>query len=113
MKLLLDENLSHRLVDVLQAQYPATSHVRLEDFGGAPDCEIWSYAKKNGFVIASKDDDFRQRSFVEGPPPKVVWLQVGNAGTDVIADLLARELKRLLAFELEDESSLLILRASV
>ena len=42
---------------------------------------FWEYAHKEGFAIVSKDTDFRERSYVEGAPPKVVWLDVGNAGT--------------------------------
>jgi predicted nuclease of predicted toxin-antitoxin system len=64
-------------------------------------------------VIVSKDDDFRQRSFVEGAPPKVVWLKVGNAGTRPIAELLRSESERLFSFSTEDESSLLIVRSAV
>lgn len=44
--------------------------------------ESWDYAGFHGFVIVSKDNDFRQLSFLKGPPPKVVWLSIGNAGTD-------------------------------
>jgi len=42
----------------------------------------------------SKDTDFRERSFVEGFPPRIIWLDVGNAGTRSIADLLRRERHR-------------------
>jgi predicted nuclease of predicted toxin-antitoxin system len=59
--------------------------------------------------VVSKDNDFRQRSFLRGAPPKVVWLSVGNAGTARIADLLRREHGRLLAFESEAETALLAL----
>jgi predicted nuclease of predicted toxin-antitoxin system len=31
---------------------------------------IWEHAKSHGFAIVSKDTDFRERSFVEGFPPK-------------------------------------------
>jgi predicted nuclease of predicted toxin-antitoxin system len=75
---------------------------------GASDDRIWDYARAERYTIVSKDDDFRQRSFFEGAPPKVVWLQVGNAGTGAVADLLANERDRLLVFQEEDESSLLI-----
>jgi predicted nuclease of predicted toxin-antitoxin system len=57
----------------------------------------------------SKDEDFRQRSLYAGAPPKIVWLQVGNAGTAVVASLLRDQRPRLLAFEREEESALLIL----
>lgn len=76
---------------------------------GAADRVIWGYALEHGFVIVSKDDDFRQRSFLEGAPPKVVWLQAGNAGTDAIADLLRAEVARIRLFAEEEESALLVL----
>jgi predicted nuclease of predicted toxin-antitoxin system len=40
---------------------------------GATDTAVWEYAKVEGFVLVSKDNDFRQRSFQYGAPPKVVW----------------------------------------
>lgn len=57
----------------------------------------------------SKDTDFRERSYVEGPPPKVIWLDVGNAGTAVIAALLRSDRERIRRFETLEETSLLIL----
>ena len=90
MKLLLDENLSHRLVSRLEEAFPGTASVYYVGLDGQPDTAIWDYAVEHGFVIVSKDDDFRQMSFLQGHPPKVVWLVVGNAGTAPIADLLLR-----------------------
>ena len=75
---------------------------------GAHDDRVWAYARDNALTIVSKDNDFRQRSFLEGAPPKVVWLDVGNAGTHSIAELLRREQAKLLKFESEEQSSLLI-----
>ena len=81
MKLLFDANLSPALIGRLRVEYPDSVHVRDVGLRNRSDAEIWEYAKGNGFVIASKDTDFRERSFVEGSPPKVIWLDVGNAGT--------------------------------
>ncbi len=39
-------------------------------------------------MIVSKDTDFHERSYVEGFPPKVIGLDVGNAGTVAIAEVL-------------------------
>jgi predicted nuclease of predicted toxin-antitoxin system len=113
VKLLFDENVSPRLTELVREQYPDSEHVRQAGLVGASDARIWKFARENGYVIVSKDDDFRQRSFLEGAPPKVVWLQVGNAGTQKIADLLIRDEQRLLEFEREEESALLILRGAV
>jgi len=110
VKLLFDENVSRRLVALLANEYPGSTHVRDAGLRAAADSLIWEYARDQGYVIVSKDDDFRQRSFLEGAPPKVVWLQLGNAGTAAIAELLRQEAPRLRAFEAEDQSALLIVR---
>ena len=60
-------------------------------------------------LIVSKDTDFRERSYVEGFPPKIIWLDVGNAATTAIAELLRRERQRIEHFEKQEEASLLIL----
>ena len=113
MKLLFDENVSPRLSGLLADEYPGSTHVREAGLTGAADNLIWKYARDHGYAIVSKDDDFRQRSFLEGAPPKVVWLQVGNARTAAIAALLREEAGRLRAFDGEGESSLLIIRSAV
>jgi predicted nuclease of predicted toxin-antitoxin system len=75
VKLLFDENVSPRLVGLLEEDYPGRAHVRDIGLRGAPDRRIWDHARENTFVIVSKDDDFRQRSIFQGAPPKVIWLQ--------------------------------------
>lgn len=94
---------------MLAGEYPGSAHVREVGLRGAEDRQIWDYSRAQGFAIVSKDTDFRERSFVEGFPPKVIWLDVGNAGTAMIADLLQREHQRVQAFEMQTETSLLIL----
>jgi predicted nuclease of predicted toxin-antitoxin system len=84
VRLLFDQNLSFRLVRRLADAYPESQHVRDVDLGSAADGDIWTYAGGQGFVLVSKDGDFHQRSFLLGPPPKFVWLRVGNCTTDEI-----------------------------
>ena len=55
----------------------------------------------------------RQLSFVNGAPPKVVWLEVGNAGTAAILDLLRRGRGTLERFRTEAEAALLIVSLSI
>ncbi len=47
-----------------------------------------------------------------GPPPKVIWLVVGNAGTDAIAELLLRNRDLIAQFAERPDDALLTLRAS-
>ena len=58
MKLLLDQNISYKLVNRLADVYPESKHVRQVGLGEADDLTVWDYAKDNDFVIVSKDEDF-------------------------------------------------------
>ncbi|HEX2092834.1 MAG TPA: DUF5615 family PIN-like protein [Longimicrobiaceae bacterium] len=90
MKLLLDENLSPRLVARLGDAYPGSVHVRDLGLASADDTSVWAYAREHGLVIVSKDSDFHDRSILHGPPPKVVWIQRGNCSTRDIEAILRR-----------------------
>lgn len=88
MKLLLDENLSRRIIPFLQTAFPGSSQVALLGLESANDSEIWQYAKDNGFVIVSRDSDFQERSLVAGHPPQVVWLKIPNRSKTVVLNIL-------------------------
>lgn len=78
MKLLLDENLSRRLVPFLQHDYPGSSQVVLVGMQSASDKEVWQTAKEDGYVIVTRDADFQELSLVWGQPPKVIRLRTLN-----------------------------------
>lgn len=110
MKLLFDENLSQRLSVLLQQQFPGSCHVRDLGLRGASDTAIWDFAREHGFAIVSKDTDFLDRAMVAPTPPQVVWLSVGNAGTQAIRELLEQHAATLAAFDGDPGSSLLVLK---
>ena len=45
VQLLLDENLSERLLPLLFDRFPDVSHVRLLGLGGADDLTLWERAR--------------------------------------------------------------------
>ncbi len=108
MKLLLDENLSRRLLRRLDDVFPGSRHVTDLGLGHSDDDAIWKRAVADGFVILSKDDDFRQRCLLRGAPPKVIWIKVGNCSTDEIEAFLRTKLDEIAAFEGDPVTSLLI-----
>ena len=110
MKLLLDQNLSSNLAQLLVDLYPDSIHVRDVGLERADDREVWNYARDRGFTIASKDSDFRQMSFLYGHPPKIVWIQRGNCSTGDIEAVLRDRYDDVVAFELDQESSFLALK---
>jgi predicted nuclease of predicted toxin-antitoxin system len=109
MKLLFDQNLSHRLVGQLAAEFPGSAHVRDLGLATAADPDVWAYAAANGFVIVSKDTDFQQRVLLYGHPPKVIWVRLGNCTTAAVAGLLRSRLTDIQAFEADPDASFLAL----
>jgi len=90
VKLLLDENLSRRLVPALQAKFPGSDQVALLGLTRASDAELCDFAAREGFVICSKDDDFHRLVAARGYRPKLVHLALGNASNErVLRALLA------------------------
>jgi predicted nuclease of predicted toxin-antitoxin system len=92
MKLLLDENLSRRLVPLLADSYPGTTHVVLVGLERATDLVVWEFAAANGCVIVTKDDDFSALAALRGHPPRVLKLTLGNSSSaQVLSTLLTHQ----------------------
>ena len=98
MKLLLDQNLSFRLLEKLELVYPGSTQVKLVGLDRADDFAVWRFAKDNGFTIVTKDADFHELSLVYGNPPKVVWLKCGNKPKWYVLGLLLKNRKEIGAF---------------
>lgn len=109
MKLLFDQNLSRFLVERVGDEFKGSLHVIHLGLEQATDCEIWEWAGEHDFTIVSKDSDFRDLAASSVPPPKAIWLRVGNASTEQIEQLLFANSGRILEFEHEERDSLLII----
>lgn len=108
MKLLLDENLSPRLIELLSDVYPGSEHVHRLGLGSSIDEQVWVYAKEHGFAIVSKDSDFADRSVLEGAPPKVIWIRSGNCTTAAVEMLLRNSAQAVLRFVDGEETCLVL-----
>jgi predicted nuclease of predicted toxin-antitoxin system len=109
VKLLLDQNLLRILVGQLRDVFPESQHVADLGLETATDREIWDHAREHGQLIVSKDSDFRQFAFLYGPPPKAVWLRVGNASTAVVRQVILDHVAAIEAFALSEDEALLVL----
>ena len=109
MKLLLDANVSWRLVSILKDHFGECVHV--DDISGfdspAKDTKIWQYAKDNGYTVITHDNDFNDLMAIRGFPPKIVWLRTGNCSRKFTADLLIRSKQVILDLLISEESGLL------
>lgn len=109
MKLLLDENLSDRIIHSIVDLYPDSQHVKTLGLINTDDVMIWEYAKTNEFVIVSKDSDFHQRSLLYGHPPKFIYLRIGNCPTSKIIQILRDNFNTINQFGSSKTESLLVL----
>ncbi len=109
VKLLLDENISARLVESLADLYPHSQHVDRVGLGGAEDSGVWNYASIHRFAIVSKDSDFAERSVLERDPPKIIWIRIGNCSTADIEQLLRSQHDTIRRFIEKDSETCLLL----
>lgn len=92
--LLLDQNLSPRLVQRLAGVFPGAIHVREVGLARADDAEVEAHALAHGLVVVTKDSDFSS-SFVEA---RVVWLRTGNGSVADMETVLRRHAAEIRAF---------------
>jgi predicted nuclease of predicted toxin-antitoxin system len=58
MKLLFDQNISHRLISLIQDILPEARQVRQIGLENTSDKQIWEYAKEHDFTFVTFDGDF-------------------------------------------------------
>ncbi len=109
MKLLFDENLSPALVAAVGDTFQESARIRVAGLQSSADRELWDYATEQGYTIVTKDADIRQRSFLFGPPPKVIWIGLGNCSTQQIVELLRKQRSEIETFGLAEEQAFLTL----
>jgi predicted nuclease of predicted toxin-antitoxin system len=107
VKLLLDENLSWRMIKKLKPLFEEVIHVsKLKIIQPADDISIWNYAKKNGFTILSKDDDFEKIVLLRKAPPKLIYLKTYNLDTQKLVDLIKKNKDKISEFINSDENDI-------
>jgi len=90
MKLLFDQNISHRLLNHIQDILPESKQVRELGLENYSDKQIWEYAKENDYIIVTFDADFYDFSLVWGHPPKIIWIRTYNQTTKNIVEILRK-----------------------
>lgn len=88
MKLLLDQNISFRVIKLLSGHFVFVTHAKYENLIDASDLDIRNFAIKNGYTIVTYDDDFVKYNHLYGTPPKIIWIRKGNLSNEALAQLL-------------------------
>jgi predicted nuclease of predicted toxin-antitoxin system len=98
VKILLDQNISFRVVPLLINTFKKVGQVRALGLEDASDSEIWSYALENNYTIVTFDSDFIDLATLKGAPPKIIWLRFGNSSNLKIANKLIYNAEAILNF---------------
>ncbi|HME09002.1 MAG TPA: DUF5615 family PIN-like protein [Bryobacteraceae bacterium] len=94
MKLLFDESLSPRLVQLLQDLFPESESALRNGLARSGDRKILEYAARHDFILVSTDSDFESLERL-APSAKIVILRSCDYPTDVAADVLRRNAIRI------------------
>lgn len=79
MNILLDQNISFKVVPLLVSTFEGIKQVKQLNLIDASDIEIWDYSRLNNYTIITFDYDFIDLATLRGTPPKVIWLRFGNS----------------------------------
>lgn len=109
MKLLFDHHLSPKLVKRLANLYPESNHVYPLGLDQAEDKDIWEYARRESFLVVTKDADFSDLSLLLGFPPNVIWIRRGNCSTAAIEAILRQHFNDIEALDRDQVMSVLTL----
>jgi predicted nuclease of predicted toxin-antitoxin system len=102
MKILLDQNLSYRIIKKLNSIYPEINHVSNFNLQASDDKVVWEFAKNNDFTLVTQDSDFYDFSILKGFPPKIIWIKCGNTSTNNIIEILTKNYQAIKDF-IEDD----------
>jgi predicted nuclease of predicted toxin-antitoxin system len=98
MKLLLDQNISYKLISKLNKLFPGTNHVSRLGLDKASDLLIWNYAKDNNFILVTQDADFYELALLRGFPPKIIYLRCKDSSTKNIIKVITENFQEIEEF---------------
>ena len=107
MKLLFDQNLSPGLAVFFAKTFVGSNHLQELHLDRSDDSLVWEFAKKEGYTIVTKDNDFNNLVVFFGFPPKVIWVRRGNCSTNDIKELLVSNIERIKEFILDSSNGIL------
>ena len=105
MKLLFDQNISFRVIALIQNKFPDVKHVKDFHLKFSTDNEIWNFAKNNQYHIVTFDSDFYELVTLFGHPPKIIWMRLGNTSSRNLATILLNHFENIKSFISEEAYS--------
>lgn len=109
MRVLLDQNLSPKLIHNLADLLPGLQSVYDHELVGASDLVLFRWARKMGFAaVLSADRDLVELAQRIGPPPKIIRIEQCDFPSKIIEQLIRREAIRIFDFLASSRAVLLL-----
>ncbi|MBM4125371.1 MAG: hypothetical protein FJ246_10570 [Nitrospira sp.] len=89
MKFLVDANLPPGLATWLREHTHDAIHVNDQSGLSLDDRAIFDFARRHGYIIITKDEDFAVLATLGDRPAAVVWVRFGNATNAMLRNWLA------------------------
>jgi len=105
MKIWVDAQLSPHLAPWLNERFEVEAYsVRWLGYRDASDEDIFAAAREADAVVMTKDRDFLNLLDIHGPPPRVVWITMGNTSNAHMRAVLDKVFAQALVSLREGES---------
>lgn len=106
--LLLDQMLPLRLCSSLKDVLGDITHVKQVGLSESDDADVFAYERKHNLSVVTKDSDFQSLLALNGSPPRVIWIRIGNATVDELESLLRKSAPEIAEFHNTDVACLIL-----
>lgn len=103
MKFLCDVHISYKLVKHIEKCGYEALHVNsILDKWFTKDSDITAYADDYGFIVITKDSDFRDSHLLKKQPKKLIKVNLGNISNNLLVELFNELLTQIQFVDLKD-----------
>ena len=89
MKILVDQNISHRIVAHISFLFEQVVHVKTSGWIDWNDYDIFMAARQQQYdAVMTLDEDFNKLLIEHSCPPKIIWLKTGNCSTAKLVEVV-------------------------
>lgn len=100
MKFLCDVHISYKIIKHLVSLGFEAIHINeILDGSKTKDQEICKYADLNGFVVITKDSDFRDSFFISRTPKKLIKINLGNISNEELIDIFSDNITAIIKLD--------------
>ena len=103
MKVLIDQNISHRIVPQIESLFGILTHVKFLGWIDWNDYNIFMTAREQKYdAVVTLDEDFNKLLLQYGTPPKIIWIKTGNCSTAKLVEVIIMHGQIILDFLRDD-----------